>query len=466
MQYCVNVSCTARVDLCLFIEFEVDTSNAQYKCRLGWNEPYKFEVIDLLMSSEQLVSLLDNHENNQNAAPFSAIKFCVGEYIYGGHIVDDIDRRLLNLMLNRFCCSDVLRPGHALSPSGEFRMPLQDGNQASWLRTVESLPVGAPLEFLGLHESANVEKNKHETLELLTSVFLTECRGQNRQHKSGSFQKILNRVDEFLSLLPSVLHQVRRSSSSDDIKFIKAVLMQELAKYKVLISVIKDSLIDVSRVFTGHRSMSPFLETTGLDIGCDQIPIGWCSYSYLSKKKLTPYVHDMLLRYNFFSSWLQQAPPSLYWMSAFFVPLAFILAVRLEYTSRNSLNIMDTDVSFKLLSIHEDSKNLEPPAHGVYVRGIFIQSARWDVRRQGLVECLPKTQFTPAPLIWFEPTSLCIEFKSFSSFACPLYRTTSRRGTFSSDGQSTNFIMCIDVPSPSPARHWIERGTAMLLQPD
>jgi len=143
------------------------------------------------MSSEQLIHLLDNHEDSQNAAPFAAIELCIREYIYGGHITDVIDHRLLGLVLSRFCCSDVLRPGHALSPSGEFRMPLQDGNQASWLRTVEGLPEVAPLEFLGLHESATAGRNNKETASLLSAVFLTQ--GANNSKSIEFYVSIISK---------------------------------------------------------------------------------------------------------------------------------------------------------------------------------------------------------------------------------------------------------------------------------
>ena len=185
----------------------------------------------------------------------------------------------------------------------------------------------------------------------------------------------------------------------------------------------------------------------------------------MSNSRLTAYIHDLVLRYNFFASWLLQQAPPIYWLSAFFSPVGFLSAMQLDYAAHSSQNIMNIYLRCSLLSVSEENFRLaDPLAHGVHVKGIFIHSGRWDLRRKGLVDCLPKSQFTAAPLIWFEPTITSTDRKPDGPFACPLYRTASRSGQISSDGQSNNFVMCIDVPSPLPASHWIERGTAMLLQ--
>ena len=49
------------------------------------------------------------------------------------------------------------------------------------------------------------------------------------------------------------------------------------------------------------------------------------------------------------------------------------------------------------------------------------------------------------------------------TYRCPLYKTTARAGTLSTTGVSTNFILAVDVPSPSVAPEvWIQRGVAIV----
>lgn len=50
-------------------------------------------------------------------------------------------------------------------------------------------------------------------------------------------------------------------------------------------------------------------------------------------------------------------------------------------------------------------------------------------------------------------------------YRCPVYKTSVRAGTLSTTGQSTNYILAIDLPmggAPGLQDHWSLRGTAML----
>ncbi len=54
--------------------------------------------------------------------PFAALRYVTGECNYGGRVTDDKDRLLLNTLLEKVYCADIINdPNYRLSASGEPR---------------------------------------------------------------------------------------------------------------------------------------------------------------------------------------------------------------------------------------------------------------------------------------------------------------------------------------------------------
>jgi hypothetical protein len=72
--------------------------------------------------------------------------------------------------------------------------------------------------------------------------------------------------------------------------------------------------------------------------------------------------------------------------------------------------------------------------------------------------------YTPLPVIRFNPVANFVRNKN--DYSCPLYKTSTRAGTLSTTGHSTNFVMYLKLPSEVDQSHWVKRGVAALCQLD
>lgn len=75
-------------------------------------------------------------------------------------------------------------------------------------------------------------------------------------------------------------------------------------------------------------------------------------------------------------------------------------------------------------SLSELSKQ---PADGCYIRGLFLEGARWDPIKQMLAESRPKELYVDVPVIWLIPTANR-KNPDKGIYECPVYKTLTRAG--------------------------------------
>ena len=68
------------------------------------------------------------------------------------------------------------------------------------------------------------------------------------------------------------------------------------------------------------------------------------------------------------------------------------------------------------------------PDDGCYIRGLFVEGARWDMDTFELEESRPKELYTDMPVMWLIPTADRKQPES-GMYMCPVYKTLTRAGT-------------------------------------
>jgi len=193
----------------------------------------------------------------------------------------------------------------------------------------------------------------------------------------------------------------------------------------------------------------------------NQVPGYWVKKAYPSLKPLSSWIKDLRKRIEFMNEWRREGTPKQFWMSGMFYPQGFMTGVLQTHSRKEHIPIDRLNFAFKVMEVNG---GLPPPLDGVYINGLYLQGALWDTKKRCIADQLPGDMFDPMPLLHFLPVEMYKRRES--EYSCPLYKTSERSGTLSTTGQSTNFILDVDLPCERTSEHWILRGTALLCQLD
>jgi dynein heavy chain len=234
-------------------------------------------------------------------------------------------------------------------------------------------------------------------------------------------------------------------------------------RFNGLIGVIRSSLVNLQKALVGLVVMSADLEKLAHSMSINVIPAMWAGKSYPSLKPLGSYIQDLVERLAFFQNWIDNGQPVVSWISGIFFVHSFLTGALQNYARKYKVAVDECDFDFAYLEEEDITPTTPKPDDGVYVRGLFLEGARWCSKTKQLAESEPKILFTKAPIIWLKPCKP-EDAEPFPFYNSPTYCTTARKGTLKTTGHSTNFIMMIRVPTDVSPSQWVKRGVALVSQ--
>lgn len=120
--------------------------------------------------------------------------------------------------------------------------------------------------------------------------------------------------------------------------------------------------------------------------------------------------------------------------------------------------------AFQVSQLQSPAEVVDPPEDGVLVSGLWLEGAQWQ--NECLTESSCGVMYSPLPVMHLMPVQDYVAPES--SYDCPLYKTSARAGALSTTGQSTNFVLCVDLPirEGTDRDHWVLQGVALLCMLD
>lgn len=329
---------------------------------IGWNIGYEFTMSDLRVS---LLNLFEFTKNLGSTLPYKALYYMIGECNYGGRVTDTHDRRLLLTLLQDIISPKIFYAGHKFAELEEYDVPPPMAHEG-YLDFIEKLPSEQTPELYGLHRNAMISKALQETDIVSMKVMQVLAGSKVSDSSAGSATQQLSPSEEEERIISPIVSLKERVPERFIEKMVNTkypvmyeesmntVLQQEVVRFNKLLERIHYTLNQLIDALRGDIVMSSELEEMIDSINQKRVPKLWLEVSYPSMKPLSSYIDDLGNRIKFFTDWINNGVPKLFWLSGFFFTQSFLTGVLQNYARKYKISIDQLDYIFEFGNLVED----------------------------------------------------------------------------------------------------------------
>ena len=455
---------------------------------IGFNLRYDFNQGDFDTSSELVNIYLS--EAPVDEVPWDSIIYLIGEVTYGGSIVDETDRIVMNSTLGKFI-NDTLfdklkdENGKELDQEiefkfGDYMIPAYK-TLLDYQKYITTLPNADDPQIFGLNDNANIVYQLKESdafLGNLTSILPREV--NKKAGGKTSNEIVLEIINNIFNEQIEAIDKKERNKAHDKIYDnelkhpLTIVLYQEIDKYNNLISKIETSLKELKGAIEGTSIMSYESDEIYNSLLINRIPLAWQKVGYSSFKSFISWKNDLQKRIEFIRDWLINGHPTTFWISGLFYPQGFITGVYQNHARETKIPVSDIVLEYQVMNKTKDEIKKGPDA-GVYIYGLYLEGASWH-EKLGLVDQKAGEMRCYMPVLWLKTVQEKKNNKEeddddegeeedeIYTYCCPMFKTGKRASIIASSGNSVEKIIDVDLPSRFKKEYWTLRGACLLTQ--
>jgi dynein heavy chain len=420
---------------------------------LGWNRTYPFNLDDL-RNSDQVVYKYVTENSTGSKIPWDDLRYIIGEIMYGGHIVDDWDRRLNNSYLEYLLVDKInedldLVPYPSNNPSIKVSLKTPINNAAfpfdKWIEYIEEAIKSESPAMFGLHPNAELDFRRNQSEALFMNLAELEPKDTAQQkddEKEGG--AIEDQGDSVVSISEKVQEKITDgvfniiallNNTGEDRDPFKNVFIQECEQMKNLCEMIKKNTYDIKEASEGRLTMSELIEKMIDSLKLNRVPPKWIADGFASERKLGSWIISIDLRISqlkYFETEL--LIPRVVFLNRLFNPLSYLTAIRQVFAQKANLELDKVIIITEptIYYLDNTNSNLSLQKDSYYVFGLHLQGARWDDEHKNIEESRPREDYCVMPVINCKGSDSAqgrLE-ESKSAYLCPVYKTTDRMWTF------------------------------------
>eukprot|EP00928_Gymnodinium_smaydae_P023766 TRINITY_DN1947_c0_g2_i1.p1 TRINITY_DN1947_c0_g2~~TRINITY_DN1947_c0_g2_i1.p1 ORF type:complete len:504 (+),score=117.93 TRINITY_DN1947_c0_g2_i1:219-1514(+) len=426
---------------------------------MGYNMKYPFSAGDLYDSARVLYNYLEG--SNAVKMPWDDLRYIFGEIMYGGHIVDDWDRRMCSKYLLYFMQDDLLDEIEMIPyADGRLSWPSpQPGSHEKFLEHIETMPPESPL-FFGMHPNAEINFRTVQCDRTMDVLLTLQGGGSGGGDDADALSPMALAEASCTEILEEVMEKkypsddISRSMSDEDKGPYQYVFMQECEYMHNLVHEMVRGLRELQLGFRGELTMSEQMEDLANSLWMEKLPMWWIKLGFPSTRPLRAWRVNLQERCVQLDDWVNDPLhiPKVVDISMLFNPQSFLTAIKqlccqTQHLELDKLQVFTDVTKRRVDQVDGFSKD------GAFVTGMYLEGARWDSAANTLEDSRPKEMFTQMPVVNCRAGPQ-LDKVDKNLYICPAYCVPTRRPYFVFEAQ---------LRTRQPPDKWVLAGVALIL---